>query len=297
MNISYNWLKEYIGFNLTPQETADELTHIGLEVESLEEIQTIKGGMEGLVIGEVLTCTAHPNSDHLHLTTVDIGNGSEPVAIVCGAPNVAAGQKVVVATIGTTLYSGEQEFKIKRSKIRGEESHGMICSEAEIGLSDNHDGIIVLPTGAIVGTTAKEYYGVNSDWAISIDITPNRVDASSHYGVARDLAARLKQEGMPYKLTKPSVEDFAIDKEEGGIEVIVENREACPRYTGLTIRGVEVKESPSWLKQRLESIGLRPINNIVDITNFVLHETGHPKHAIDAARIEGDEVVVRRLPE
>ncbi|WP_053826791.1 phenylalanine--tRNA ligase subunit beta [Lascolabacillus massiliensis] len=297
MNISYNWLKEYLKFDLTPQQTSEVLTQIGLETESVEEVQTIKGGLKGLVIGEVLTCKDHPNSDHLHLTTVNIGDGNEPLNIVCGAPNVAAGQKVVVATVGTTLYSGEEEFKIKRSKIRGEESLGMICSEAEIGLSNNHDGIIVLPEDAVVGTPAAEYYNVQSDWVFSVDITPNRVDAASHYGIARDLAAYLKQQGKSFSLTKPSVDDFAIDKKDGGIEVIVENREACPRYSGLTIRGVTVKESPDWLKNKLLLIGLRPINNIVDITNFILYETGHPMHAFDAAYIKGDEVVIRTLPE
>jgi len=297
MNISYNWLKEYLQFDLSPRETADVLTSIGLETGGVEEIQTIKGGLEGLVIGEVLTCTAHPNSDHLHLTTVSIGNGGEPLRIVCGAPNVAAGQKVVVATVGTTLYFGEEPITLKRSKIRGEESFGMICAEDEIGIGTSHDGIIVLPADAPVGTPAKEYYNVKSDWVLEVDITPNRVDAASHYGVARDLAAWLKQAGKPHKLTRPSVDAFAVDKKEGGIEVIVENREACPRYSGLTIRGVTVKESPDWLKNKLLLIGLRPINNIVDITNFVLHETGHPMHAFDAAQIRGNEVVVRTMPE
>lgn len=297
MNISYNWLKEYLEFDLTPQETAERLTHIGLEAESVEEVQTIKGGLEGLVIGNVLTCTDHPNADTLHLTTVDIGNGEEPLNIVCGAPNVAAGQKVIVATVGTTLYSGDEEFKIKRTKIRGEESLGMICSEAEIGLSDNHDGILVLPEDAAVGTPAKEYYNVKSDWLISIDITPNRADAVSHYGVARDLAAWLDQDGKRYKLNKPSVDAFKVDKTDGGIDVYVENSEACPRYTGLTIRGVTVKESPDWLKDKLQVIGLRPINNIVDITNFVLYETGHPMHAFDVNKIKGGKVIVRTLPE
>ena len=297
MNISYNWLKEYLQFDLTPKETADVLTHIGLEAEGIEEVQTVKGGLEGLVIGEVITCIDHPNSDHLHLTTVNIGNSDELLNIVCGAPNVAAGQKVVVATVGTTLYSGDKEFKIKRSKIRGEESLGMICSEAELGLSDNHDGIIVLPEDAEVGTLAKDYYNIKSDWVISIDITPNRVDAASHYGVARDLAAWLKQADKQVKLTKPSVDSFVIDKQDGGIDVIVENAEACPRYSGLTIRGVKVEESPEWLRDKLLAIGQRPINNIVDITNFILHETGHPMHAFDAGYIIGDEVVVRTLPE
>ena len=296
MNISYNWLKEYLQFDLSPQETADVLTDIGIEAEGVEEIQSIKGGLEGLVIGQVLTCTKHPNSDHLHLTTVDIGNGEEPLHIVCGAPNVAAGQKVVVATVGTTLYMEDKEFTIKRSKIRGEESLGMICSEIEIGIGTSHDGIIVLPDDAVVGTPAKEYYNVQSDHLIEVDITPNRVDAASHFGVARDLAAYLKQEGKPYELKKPSVDAFAIDNPEGGIEVIVENSTACPRYSGLTLRGVTVKESPDWLKNYLTTIGLRPINNVVDITNFVLHETGHPLHAFDAAYITGNEVVVRTLP-
>ncbi len=297
MNISYNWLKEYLQFDLSPQETADALTSIGLETGSVKEIQTIKGGLEGLVIGEVLTCTDHPNSDHLHLTTVNIGDGGDPLRIVCGAPNVAAGQKVVVATVGTKLYAGEEEFTIKRSKIRGQESLGMICAEDEIGIGTSHNGIIVLPDDAVAGTPAKEYYKVKSDWVIEVDITPNRVDAASHFGVARELAAWLEQAGKPYTLTKPSVGAFAIDRKEGGIEVIVENREACPRYSGLTMRGITVKESPDWLKNKLQLIGLRPINNIVDITNFILHETGHPMHAFDAAQIKGNEVVVRTLPE
>lgn len=297
MNISYNWLKDYLQFDLSPQETADRLTSIGLETEGVEEVQTIRGGLEGLVIGEVLTCTDHPNSDHLHLTTVNIGNGEEPLKIVCGAPNVAAGQKVVVATPGTKLWFNDEEITIKRSKIRGEESFGMICAEDEIGIGTSHDGIIVLPGDAVVGTPAKEYYNVKSDWVIEVDITPNRVDGASHYGVARDLAAGLTQAGIPCKLQKPSVDAFSVDKKEGGIEVVVENREACPRYSGLTIRGVTVQESPDWLKNRLQVVGLRPINNIVDITNYVLHETGHPLHAFDAAHITGNEVVVRTLPE
>lgn len=296
MNISYNWLKDYLQFSLSPQETADALTSIGLETGSVEEIQIIKGGLEGLVIGEVLTCTPHPNSDHLHLTTVEVG-GDEPLRIVCGAPNVAAGQKVVVATIGTVLYSGDESFTIKRSKIRGEESFGMICAEDEIGIGNSHDGIIVLPGDAPVGMPAKEYYNVKSDFVLEVDITPNRVDAASHYGVARDLAAWLRQAGKPYTLTPPSVEAFQIDRKEGGIDVTVENTEACPRYSALTIRGVEVKESPDWLKDKLTVIGLRPINNVVDITNFVLHETGHPMHAFDAAYIPSGKVSVRTLPD
>ena len=295
MNISYNWLKEYIQFDLSPQETADALTSIGLEAGSVEEIQSIRGGLEGLVIGEVLTCEPHPGSDHLSLTTVNVG-GEEALKIVCGAPNVAKGQKVVVATIGTKIYFGDNEVTIKRSKIRGEESHGMICSEDEIGIGKASDGIIVLPEDAQVGMTAKEYYNIKSDYVFEIDITPNRVDGTSHYGVARDLAAYLKQANIEHKLIKPSVEDFVIDKKDGGIDVVVENNEACPRYSGLTMRNVEVKESPDWLKNKLLLIGLRPINNIVDITNFVLHETGHPMHAFDAKYITGNKVVVKTLP-
>lgn len=297
MNISYNWLKDYLQFDLSPHETAAALTSIGLETGNVEEIQTVRGGMEGLVIGEVLTCAKHPNSDHLSLTTVNIGNNEEPLKIVCGAPNVATGQKVVVATIGTKLYFDDEEITIKRSKIRGEESFGMICAEDEIGIGTSHDGIIVLPQDAVIGTPAKDYYNIKSDFVLEVDITPNRIDAASHYGVARDLAAYLAQAGKPFSLTKPSVDDFSIDKPEGGIDVIVENKEACPRYSGLTIRNVSVKESPDWLKNKLSLIGLRPINNIVDITNFILHETGHPMHAFDAKHIEGSKVIVRTLPE
>ena len=294
MNISYNWLKDYLQYDLTPQETADALTSIGLETGSVEEVESVKGGLEGLVIGEVLTCEMHPNSDHLHKTTVNVGS-PEILNIVCGAPNVAAGQKVVVATIGTKLYSGDEEFTIKRSKIRGEESCGMICAEDEIGIGTSHDGIIILPSDAVVGTPAKEYYNVKSDYLLEVDITPNRVDATSHYGVARDLAAYLKQNNLPYKLTKPSVENFSAPDNNGGIEVVVENTKACPRYSGLTIRGIKVAESPDWLKNKLQLIGLRPINNVVDITNFILHETGHPLHAFDAKYITGNKIVVRTV--
>lgn len=295
MNISYNWLKEYIDFDLSPEDTAAALTSIGLETEGLNEIQTIKGGLEGLVIGEVLTCIPHPNSDHLHLTTVNIGE-EEPLKIVCGAPNVATNQKVVVATIGTTLYNEDKEFKIKRSKIRGEESHGMICSEVEIGVGASDSGIIVLPENATVGMPAKDYYNIKSDYLLEVDITPNRVDATSHFGVARDLAAYLKQANKPYKLTKPSVENLKVDKNiEGGIDIEVRNSIACPRYAGLTIRNLKVDESPAWLKDRLQTIGVRPINNIVDITNFVLHETGQPLHAFDAKYIKDNKVIVDTL--
>lgn len=296
MNISYNWLKDYLDFDLSPEETSAALTSIGLETGGIEEVQTIKGGLDGLIIGEVLTCIDHPNSDHLHITTVDLGNG-EPVQIVCGAANVAAGQKVVVATVGATLYSGEESFTIKKSKIRGEESFGMICAEDEIGIGTSHDGIIVLPAEAEPGTLAKDYYNIKSDYILEVDITPNRVDATSHMGVARDLNAYLKQNGLKSALTYPSVDAFATDKHEGGVTVHVENTEACPRYAGITIEGVTVKESPDWLKDKLNVIGLRPINNVVDITNFVLHETGHPLHAFDVKYITGGEVIVKTLPE
>lgn len=295
MNVSYNWLKDYLNFDLSPDETAKALTSLGLEVEGVEEVETIKGGLKGLVIGEVLTCVEHENSDHLHVTTVDLGE-AEPSQIVCGAPNVAAGQKVVVATVGTTLYSGDEEFKIKKSKIRGVESLGMICSAVEIGVGTSHEGIIELPLDAKVGTPASEYYNIKSDYLIEVDITPNRVEAASHYGIARDLAAYLKQNGYKYSLTKPSVESFKLDQLTGGITVSVEDTAACPRYAGITIKGVSVKESPEWLQDKLNIIGLRPINNIVDVTNFVLHELGHPLHAFDMKQISGGKVIVKKLP-
>jgi len=296
MNISYNWLKQYINIDVTPDELSKALTSIGLEVGGVEEVQTVKGGLEGLVIGEVLTCANHENSDHLHVTTVNVG-GDEPLQIVCGAPNVAAGQKVVVATVGTKLYSGDESFTIKRSKIRGVESMGMICAEDEIGIGTSHDGIIVLPEQAEVGTLAKDYYGIKSDYLLEVDITPNRVDAASHYGVARDLAAFYALKNPAVKLTKPSVEAFAVQNTELAIPVSVENQEACPRYSAVTISGVEVKESPEWLKNALLIIGLRPINNIVDVTNYVLHELGQPLHAFDADQIDGKEVKVKCMPE
>lgn len=296
MNISYNWLKEYLDFDLQSEEVSATLTSIGLETGGVEEVQTIKGGLEGLVIGEVLTCVEHPNSDHLHITTVNVG-GEEPLQIVCGAPNVAAGQKVVVAVNGTKLYDGDEVFTIKRSKIRGVESNGMICAEDEIGIGTDHAGIIVLPADAVVGTPAKEYYNVKSDYVLEVDITPNRVDGTSHFGVARDLAAYLKQNGKPTELKRPSVDAFKIDDETPAIEVIVENTEACPRYSGVTIKGVTVKESPEWLKNRLNIIGLRPINNVVDVTNYVLHEMGQPLHSFDAGKVTGDKVIVKTMPE
>ena len=296
MNISYNWLKRYINIDVTPDVLSKALTSIGLEVGSVEEVQTIKGGLEGLVIGEVLTCSGHENSDHLHVTTVNVG-ADEPLQIVCGAPNVAAGQKVIVATVGTKLYSGDESFSIKRSKIRGVESFGMICAEDEIGIGTSHDGIIVLPENVQVGMLAKDYYGIKNDTLLEVDITPNRIDAASHYGVARDLAAFFALKDKNIKLSKPSVEEFTVQNKELVIPVTVENLDACPRYSGLTISGVEVKESPEWLKNYLQIIGLRPINNIVDATNFVLHELGQPLHAFDADKIKGGKVIVKNMPE
>ena len=294
MKISYNWLKDYINLEETPEEVSKILTQTGLEVGSLEEVETVKGGMKGLVIGEVVTCEKHPNSDHLSKTTVNVGTG-ELLPIVCGAPNVDAGQKVVVATVGTTLYMGDDEFTIKKAKIRGEDSQGMICAEDEIGIGTNHDGIIVLDDSAKVGAPAKEYFNIESDWMIEIDLTPNRIDGASHIGVARDLAAYLKQtKNIEY--TRPSVDHFKTDNHDLEIPVEIKNPEACPRYTGVTISGVEIKESPDWLKNRLKVIGLTPINNVVDITNFVLFETGQPLHAFDADKITGKKVIVRTLP-
>ena len=296
MNISYNWLKEYVNFDLTPDEVSAALTSIGLEVGSVEEVQTIKGGLEGIVIGEVLTCEEHPNSDHMHVTTVNLGEG-EPVQIVCGASNVAAGQKVVVATLGTKLYDGDECFTIKRSKLRGVESNGMICAEDEIGIGTSHDGIIVLPSDAVPGTPAKDYYNIKSDYVIEVDITPNRADACSHYGVARDLYAWLVQNGKETSLTRPSCDAFVVENNELPIRITVENTEACPRYAGVSIKGVTVKESPEWLQNKLRIIGLRPINNIVDITNYILHAYGQPLHTFDADKIKGNHVVVKTMPE
>lgn len=296
MNISYNWLKEYVDFDLTPDEVAAALTSIGLETGSVEEVQTVKGGLEGLVIGEVLTCEPHPNSDHMHITTVNLGQG-EPVQIVCGAANVAAGQKVVVATLGTKLYDGDECFTIKKSKLRGVESNGMICAEDEIGIGTDHAGIIVLPETAVPGTLAKDYYNIKSDYVLEVDITPNRADACSHYGVARDLYAYLVQNGKPAALKKPSVEAFAVDNHDLDIRVTVENSEACPHYAGVTVKGVTVKESPEWLQNKLRIIGLRPINNVVDITNYIVHAFGQPLHCFDADRVKGGEVIVKTLPE
>lgn len=296
MNISYKWLKEYVDFDLTPQETADALTSCGLEVDALEEVQTVKGGLKGLFVGKVLTCEPHPNSDHLHVTTVDLGKG-EPQQIVCGAPNVAAGQKVIVADLGCVLYDGEQEFTIKKSKLRGVESFGMICAEDEIGIGTDHAGIIVLPEDAPVGQPAAEYYHLESDWVIEIDITANRSDALSHYGVARDLYAWLVQNGHTTSLHRPDCEAFKVDDHSLPIDVEIENKEACKRYACVSITDCEVKESPEWLQNKLRVIGLRPINNIVDITNYVMMAYGQPMHCFDADMVVGHKIVVRTQPE
>ncbi len=296
MNISYNWLKEYVNFDLTPEQVAAALTSIGLETGEVEEVQSVKGGLEGLVIGKVLTCEPHPNSDHMHITTVDLGQG-EPVQIVCGASNVAAGQKVVVATLGTKLYDGDECITIKKSKLRGVESNGMICAEDEIGIGTSHEGIIVLPDDVLPGTLAKDYYNIKSDYVLEVDITPNRADACSHYGVARDLYAWLIQNGHEATLKRPSVEAFAVDNHDLDIDVVVENTKACPRYAGVVVRNVTVKESPEWLQVKLKTIGLRPINNIVDITNYILHAYGQPMHCFDADKIKGGKIVVKTVAE
>ena len=292
MNISYNWLKRYIALQDDAETVAKILTSIGLEVGTVETVETIRGGLKGLVVGEVLSCEAHPNSDHLHVTKVNIGEG-EPLPIVCGAPNVAAGQKVIVATIGTVLYDGDESFTIKKGKLRGEESWGMICAEDEIGVGTDHAGIIVLPAETPVGMKAADYYHVENDTIIEVDITPNRSDAASHYGVARDLYAYYEAHGQHIALTKPSVEAFKIDNNAMPVKVFVDAPDACPRYTGVSIQGVTIKESPEWLKNSLLAIGLRPINNVVDVTNFVLHECGQALHAFDADKIKGHEIHVR----
>ena len=296
MNISYKWLKEYVDFDLGAEQVAEALTSIGLEVGSVEEVQAIKGGLQGLVVAEVLTCEPHPNSDHMHVCSVNIG-AEEPVQIVCGAPNVAQGQKVIVATLGTKLYDGEECFTIKRSKLRGIESLGMICAEDEIGIGTSHDGIIVLPQDAKVGTPAAEYYGIESDWVIEVDITPNRADACSHYGVARDLYAWLVRNGHKTALHRTDVSSFAADNNDLDIDIVVENAEACPRYCAVTVKGCEVKESPEWLQTKLRTIGVRPINNVVDVTNYVMFAYGQPLHCFDADMIEGKKVVVKTMPE
>lgn len=296
MNISYKWLKEYVDFDLTAQQVCDALTSTGLEVDALEEVQSIKGGLKGLYVGKVLTCEQHPDSDHLHVTTVDLGKG-EPSQIVCGAPNVAAGQKVIVADLGCVLYDGDKEFVIKKSKLRGVESCGMICAEDEIGVGTSHDGIIVLPEDAEVGMPAASYYHLESDWLIEVDITANRADALSHWGVARDLYAWLKRNGYQTSLHRPDSSKFVVDNRSLPVEVKIENQEACRRYACVSITDCEVKESPDWLKNKLTTIGLRPINNIVDITNYIMMAYGQPLHCFDADMVKGHKIVVKTMPE
>ncbi|WP_315353807.1 phenylalanine--tRNA ligase subunit beta [Hoylesella nanceiensis] len=296
MNISYKWLKEYVDFDLTPQHVAEALTSCGLEVGGLEEVQIIRGGLKGLYVGKVLTCEPHPNSDHLHITTVDLGKG-EPQQIVCGAHNVAANQKVIVADLGCVLYDGDKEFVIKRSKLRGVESLGMICAEDEIGVGTSHDGIIVLPEDAPIGMPAAEYYNLESDWVIEVDITANRSDALSHYGVARDLYAWLKQNNYQTELHKPNCDAFEVDNESLTIDVEVKNTEACKRYACVSISNCEVKESPEWLQNKLKIVGIRPINNIVDITNYIMMAYGQPMHCFDADMVSGHKIVVTTQPE
>jgi len=298
MKLSYNWLKQYVYIDVTPEELSPLLTDIGLEVEGFEKFQSVKGGLEGIVVGEVMTCEKHPNADKLTVTTIDIG-GDGVLPVVCGAPNVAKGQKVLIATVGTTLYSDDDSFEIRKAKIRGEVSEGMICAEDELGLGTSHEGIMVLPDDANVGLPANQYYKVEEDYVYEIGLTPNRADAASHIGSARDVGAGLNRlkESRKFSLNLPSVESFKVDNNSLDIDVIVEDPDACPRYSGVTISGIKVAESPDWLKNRLNAIGLRPINNIVDITNFVLHETGQPLHAFDADKIKGNKVVVKKMPQ
>ena len=298
MNISYNWLKRYLDADLSAERMAEILTELGLEVEEFEKIETIKGGLKGVVVGEVLTCEDHPDSDHLHITTVDVG-AETPLQIVCGAANCRKGLKVMCATVGAVLYpiDSDEEFKIKRSKIRGVESLGMLCAEDELGIGCNHEGIMELPEDAVVGTPAKEYLHIADDYLIGIGLTPNRVDAASHIGVARDLAAYLKSRGERVEFRLPSVEEFKVDDTSRTIEVEVINSEAAPRYAGITVSGCKIAPSPEWMQNELRAAGINPKNNLVDITNYVLFELGQPLHAFDADKIEGDKVVVRSAVE
>lgn len=294
MNVSYNWLKEYVSFDLSPEKVAEILTFIGLEVEEISEVEDIPGGLEGVVVAYVEECMPHPDSDHLNITRVLTGDGQAPLQVVCGAPNVKAGQKVLLATVGTMLPAPDgSSFKIKKSKIRGVESFGMICAEDELGIGTSHDGIMVLEDDAVVGTPAREYLKLGSDTVFTIGLTPNRVDAASHIGVAKDLSAYLKLHGLGGELTIPEVSAF---KEGAGdsIPVEVQSNDGSPRYMGITLKNVKIAPSPEWLQKKLMAIGLRPINNVVDITNFVLQETGQPLHAFDVSKIEGGKVVVRR---
>lgn len=297
MKISYNWIKQFIKTDWSPEQTSELLTDLGLEVEGLDLYQSVKGGLEGVVVGEVLTCVQHSNADKLKVTTVNIGQ-EQPIQIVCGAPNVAAGQKVPVATIGTTLYTEEGEaWTIKKGKIRGEESHGMICAEDELGLGKSHDGILVLPEDTIIGTPCADLFDVENDQVFEIGLTPNRADAMSHFGTARDLKAGLQQKGINVELITPSVSAFHVDSRTLKIDVDVLNKElAPPRYCGVTISGLKVDESPEWLKNRIKAIGLSPINNVVDATNYVLHDLGQPLHAFDANKVTGNKVEVKTLP-
>ncbi len=296
MKVSYKWLKDYVDFDLTPQEVAEALTSTGLEVDSIEEVPAVRGGLKGLYVGEVVSCEPHPNSDHLHVTQVDLSRG-ELHQIVCGAPNVAVGQKVVVADLGCVLYDGDKEFIIKKSKLRGVDSFGMLCAEDEIGLGSSHEGIMVLDAEAQVGTTAAEYFNLESDWVIDIDITANRADGLSHWGVARDLYAWLKCRGYTTALHRPSCDAFAVDNEALPIDISIESPQACLRYVGLSITDCDVKESPAWLKERLTAVGIRPINNIVDITNYILMAYGQPMHCFDADMVVGKKIIVKLLEE
>src|SRR5664279_245085 len=297
MKISYNWIKDYLKIDLETAKVAEILTAIGLEIEGMEEWVSIKGGLEGVVIGEVLTSKKHPDADKLSITTVDIG-GPKPLQIVCGAPNVTAGQKVPVATIGTVVFKGEESLEIKKSKIRGELSEGMICAEDELGLGTSHEGIMILSKDAKPGTPASSYFEIVNDSVFEIGLTPNRIDSGSHFGVARDLAAYLNlNAGLREKAVLPSVSDFKPDNNNNPYEVIIENPTDCPRYTGITISDVTIGESPDWLKNKLRAVGLNPINNVVDITNFVQHEIGQPLHAFDADKIDGRKVIIRNMPD
>jgi phenylalanyl-tRNA synthetase beta chain len=297
MKISYNWIKDYLKLDIDPHKLSEILTGIGLEIEGVEEWESVRGGMKGVVIGEVLTCKKHPDADKLSVTTVNIGL-PEPLHIVCGAPNVAAGQKVPVATVGTTIFKGGQSLEIKKSRIRGEFSEGMICAEDELGLGTGHEGIMVLDSKAKPGTHASEYFGIERDTVYEIGLTPNRIDSGSHYGVARDLAAYLNlNTGNGFKAVRPLVDNFKPDNNSSGFEVIIENKVDCPRYTGITISDIKIAESPEWLKTRLISVGLNPISNVVDITNFVQLEIGQPLHAFDADKITGKKVIIKNLPD
>ncbi len=296
MKISYNWLKQFLKVDWEAEKTGELLTDLGLEVEGIETVESVKGGLAGVVVGKVLSCEQHPNADRLKVTTVDIGNG-EPVQIVCGAPNVATGQKVPVATIGTILYDDKGDgFEIKKGKIRGEESYGMICAEDELGLGTSHDGIMVLDNDLVVGTSAAEVFNIECDEVFEIGLTPNRADAMSHLGTARDLRAGLLQHDVSLELISPSVSGFHVDDRTLKFDVVVEDIEKAPRYAGVTISDITVQDSPEWLQNRLKTLGLSPVNNIVDATNFVLHELGQPLHAFDAAKVKENKIIVKTLP-